>query len=65
MSLSILVIALRLFIVYLEVFGSLLQTGFGLIFSGVLLLALLHVARTLSRKVRLALPTEATAGDQS
>lgn len=48
-SLAIFAIALRLFIVYLEVFGNLLLTGFGLIFSGVVLLALLHVARRLSR----------------
>lgn len=50
-SLATFAVALRLFIVYLEVFGTLLQTGFGLIFSGALLLLLLHVARRLTRKV--------------
>jgi len=64
-SLSILVIALRIFIIYLEVFGSLLQTGVGLIFSGMLLLVLLNFARMLTRKVKLAPPTDAIAGGKS
>lgn len=48
-SAAIFAIALRLFIVYLEVFGNLLLTGFGLIFSGAVLLLLLQLARRLSR----------------
>lgn len=55
-SMAIFVIALRLFIVYLEVFGNLLQTGFGLIVSGIVLLALLQLARRLSRSARPASP---------
>lgn len=39
---AIRLVILRLFIVYLEVFGSLLQTGVGLIISGVLLLVVLR-----------------------
>jgi uncharacterized membrane protein len=54
-SMAIFAIALRLFIVYLEVFGTLLQTGFGLIFSGVVLLLLLQLARRLSRSATRAL----------
>lgn len=38
---AIKLIVLRIFIVYLEVFGGLLFTGFGLIISGILLLAVL------------------------
>lgn len=57
-SLAIFAIALRLFIVYLEVFGTLLLTGFGLIFSGVVLLALLQLARRLSRSAARAAAAE-------
>ncbi len=39
---AIRLIVLRIFIVYLEVFGSLLTTGLGLIISGVLLLVILR-----------------------
>jgi hypothetical protein len=39
---AIRLVILRLFIVYLEVFGSLLLTGFGLIISGVILLVVLR-----------------------
>lgn len=51
-SLSILVVTVRIYIVYLEVFGSLLQTGFGLIASGLVLLAMLKAAQTLNRNLR-------------
>jgi uncharacterized membrane protein len=40
-------IILRLFIVYLEVFGSMLMTGFGLIISGVILLVILRKLNTI------------------
>ncbi|MEY4640342.1 MAG: hypothetical protein RLZZ227_336 [Pseudomonadota bacterium] len=63
-SLAIGIIALRIFIIYLEVFGSLLQTGFGLIFSGALLLGLLAFARTLSRKVNVAQGDGSDTGEQ-
>lgn len=39
---AIRLVVLRLFIVYLEVFGSILQTGIGLIVSGILLLVVLR-----------------------
>ncbi len=39
---AIRLVVLRLFIVYLEVFGSMLQTGVGLIASGILLLVVLR-----------------------
>lgn len=39
-SLAITVIALRIYVIYLEVFGTLLQSGFGLIFSGLLLMGM-------------------------
>lgn len=39
---AIRLVVLRLFIVYLEVFGSMLQTGVGLIISGILLLVVLR-----------------------
>lgn len=40
-------IALRLVVIYIEEMGSLLQTGLGLIFSGVMLIALVVATRTL------------------
>ena len=40
MSLAIFLVAARLYIIYIELFGSLLQTGFGLILSGGVLIAL-------------------------
>ena len=39
---AIRLVILRLFIVYLEVFGNMLQTGFGLVISGILLLVVLR-----------------------
>jgi uncharacterized membrane protein len=49
-NLATAVIAARVFVAYIEVFGSLLATGAGLIVSGVLLLALTWVW---VRKIRL------------
>ncbi len=48
---TIVIIALRLVIVYIEVFGDLLSTGVGLIASGVLLIALVWGTRRLIRKL--------------
>jgi hypothetical protein len=48
---AIVIIALRLVIVYVEVFGNLLSTGVGLIASGVLLIALVWGTRRLIRKL--------------
>jgi len=49
-NLATAVIAARIFVAYIEVFGSMLATGAGLIVSGVLLLAL---AWLWVRKIRL------------
>ena len=49
-NLATAVIAVRIFLAYVEVFGSMLATGAGLIVSGVLLLAL---AWLWVRKIRL------------
>jgi uncharacterized membrane protein len=49
-NLATAVIAVRIFVAYIEVFGSMLATGAGLIVSGVLLLAL---AWLWVRKIRL------------
>jgi len=51
LNLAIVVIALRLVVVYVEVFGNLLSTGVGLIASGVLLIALVWAAGKLIRKL--------------
>jgi hypothetical protein len=48
---AIVIIALRLVIVYIEVFGNLLSTGVGLIASGVLLMALVWGTGKLIRKL--------------
>jgi hypothetical protein len=48
---AIVVIALRLVVVYVEVFGTLLSTGIGLIASGALLIALVWTAGKLIRKL--------------
>lgn len=50
-SLAITVIAVRIFIIYVEVFGSLMNTGFGLISGGVVMLALIYAARRLDRRI--------------
>lgn len=48
---AIVIIALRLMVVYVEVFGNLLSTGTGLIASGALLIALVWTAGKLIRKL--------------
>lgn len=51
-SLVILVVTIRVYVIYLEVFGSMLQTGVGLIGSGLLLLAMLKAAQLVNRNLR-------------
>jgi hypothetical protein len=51
---AIVVIALRLVVVYIEVFGNLLSTGVGLIASGALLIALVWATGKLIRKLGLS-----------
>jgi uncharacterized membrane protein len=51
LSLAVVVISIRLVVVYVEIFGSLLQTGVGLIVSGVLLIGLVLAARKLLRRL--------------
>ena len=48
-SASIIIVAIRIFLVYLEVFGSMLKTGFGFIFSGVLLMLMVWLIRLMIR----------------
>jgi uncharacterized membrane protein len=48
---AVVVIALRLAVVYLEVFGDLLSTGFGLVISGALLIALVWATGKLIRSL--------------
>jgi hypothetical protein len=48
---AIVIIALRLVIVYIEVFGDLLSTGVGLIASGLLLIAIVWGTGKLIRKL--------------
>ena len=45
MNLATALMAFRIFVVYLQVFGSLLSTGIGLIVSGVVLLLIIYVWR--------------------
>lgn len=47
LNLATALIALRIFIVYLQVFGSLLSTGIGLIISGFVFLAIIYIWRRL------------------
>jgi len=51
-SLALVMTAGRIYIVYLEVFGSLLQTGVGLIISGLLLMGMTLGVRKLSKSIR-------------
>ncbi len=51
LNVSIVIIALRLVAVYIEVFGSLLSTGIGLIASGLLMIALVVATRKIIRKL--------------
>ena len=50
-SFAITVIAIRIYVIYLELFGSLLTTGFGLISGGIVLLLMIHFARKLNRRL--------------
>lgn len=51
LSLSIFVIAMRIYIIYLEAFGGLMSGGFGLISGGVVMLAMLYGARKLNTRL--------------
>lgn len=48
---AILIIAIRIYVVYLELFGTLLVTGFGLIFSGLVLMGMAWGARKLIKEI--------------
>lgn len=50
-SWAIFLIAMRIFIVYVELFGSLMQTGFGLIIGGAVMLGLLWAARKMNKRL--------------
>jgi hypothetical protein len=50
-SLAITVIAIRIFVIYVELFGSLATQGFGLITGGIVMLALIYAARRLNRRI--------------
>lgn len=54
LQLAVTLIAIRLVIVYVEVFGSLLQTGVGLIISGVLLISLVIGTRKIMKHLRVS-----------
>ena len=51
LSLAIFLLALRIWIIYLEAFGSLLSTGFMLISGGILMLGMIYAARKLNRRL--------------
>ena len=51
-SLSLVMVAGRIYVVYLEVFGSLLQTGVGLIISGALLMGMAVAVHRLGKTLR-------------
>ena len=46
------IIAIRLVIIYMEVFGNLLSTGFGLIISGILLIAVVWGTRHILKRLK-------------
>lgn len=50
-SLAITIIAIRIFVVYIELFGSLFTTGVGLISGGVLMLGLIYGARKMNARL--------------
>lgn len=50
-SLAITLIAIRIYVIYLELFGTLLTTGFGLIVSGLVLMGLAYGARKLTKRL--------------
>ncbi len=51
-SLAITIIAIRIYVIYVELFGSLLTTGLGLISGGIVMLALIYGARRLNARIR-------------
>lgn len=51
-SLAIAVIAFRIFMIYVEVFGSLMDTGLGLICGGAVMLTLIYAARRVNKRLR-------------
>ncbi len=51
-SLAIVLITIRIFIIYCELFGSLMTTGFGLIVGGLVMLGLLWGARKLNKTLK-------------
>lgn len=51
-SLAITVIAIRIYGIYLELFGTLLTTGLGLIIGGVVMLAMIYATRKLNTHIR-------------
>lgn len=51
-SLAISLIAIRIFFIYVEIFGSLMSTGIGLIVGGVVMLGLIYAARKLNGHLR-------------
>ena len=53
LSLSMFAVSARLFILFLELFGSLLVTGFGLIIAGGLLLVMIRLTLMFNQKIRL------------
>lgn len=50
-TLAIFLVAVRIYVVYIELFGSLLQTGFGLILSGGVLIGLGYGAKKLHKSI--------------
>lgn len=51
-SLAVLMITIRIFIIYCELFGNLMTTGFGLISGGIVMLALIWGARRINRNLK-------------
>lgn len=50
-TLAIVIIAMRIFAVYVELFGTLMDTGIGLIVGGAVMLGLIVLARMINRRV--------------
>lgn len=50
-SLAIVLVAIRIFAIYLEVFGNLLSTGVGLVVGGAVLLGLISLARRMNKRL--------------
>jgi len=51
-SLAVAMVSLRLFAVFIELFGSQMMTGLGLVISGILLLALVRLARITDKALK-------------